>query len=178
MIIYVQSLEGVEVICEFWIVSLDHRDVSFWMYVIVCTSKITFFFIVHLRYFTFFSRKKKRKKGKKKELRNSGFPLSGFVIFSPQCSIRFFSRGRNITRKEGGERGFYFIFLRSTSSSISKMFLKIVAFKLWFVRHFLRGKAQIELSRPLKGNQSRFTIGRDLWYKIIFEKIRQRNVET
>lgn len=106
MIIYVQSLEGVEVICEFWIVSLDHRDVSFWMYVIVCTSKITFFFfIVHLRYFIFFSRKKKRReKGKKKELRNSGFPLSGFVIFSPQCSIRFFSRGRNITRKGVGRK--------------------------------------------------------------------------
>lgn len=176
MIIYVQSLEGVEVICEFWIVSLDHRDVSFWMYVIVCTSKITFFFLSSISDILLSSLVKKKEK--KKELRNSSFPLSGFVIFSPQCSIRFFSRGRNITRKEGGERGFYFIFLRSTSSSISKMFLKIVAFKLWFVRHFLRGKAQIELSRPLKGNQSRFTIGRDLWYKIIFEKIRQRNVKT
>lgn len=40
MIIYVQSLEGVEVICEFWIVSLDHRDVSFWMYVIVVQNYI------------------------------------------------------------------------------------------------------------------------------------------
>lgn len=176
MIIYVQSLEGVEVICEFWIVSLDHRDVSFWMYVIVCTRKITFFFIVHLRYFTFFSRKKK---GKKEKITKFWFSIIWICnFFSPMLDSFLLKRKKYNKERSGEKRGFYFIFLRSTSSSISKMFLKIVAFKLWFVRHFLRGKAQIELSRPLKGNQSRFTIGRDLWYKIIFEKIRQRNVET
>lgn len=67
MIIYVQSLEGVEVICEFWIVSLDHRDVSFSMYVIVARAKLHFLSLISDILFSSLIKKKKRERKMKKE---------------------------------------------------------------------------------------------------------------
>lgn len=67
MIIYVQSLEGVEVICEFWIVSLDHRDVSFSMYVIVARAKLHFLSFISDILFSSLIKKEKREKNEKRK---------------------------------------------------------------------------------------------------------------